>query len=243
MSDTHFAGLYDVLMEDAPYEDWMNYTVPRIKNEGAVLDLACGTGTFTLMLEEAGYHVSGADISDEMLAAAERKGRNEGKSTSFFKQDMRTVDGFSELDAVTLYCDGLNYLKHDEDVKQTFASVYRALKQNGVFLFDVHTPYKMEHVFDNQLYGENSESISYLWFCEPSDEPLSVTHLLTFFVRTQSGFYERMDEELYQRTYSPEVYKQWLEEAGFDQVQLSADFGSRPLEAEDDRCFIAAVKK
>ncbi|NJP36515.1 class I SAM-dependent DNA methyltransferase [Alkalicoccus luteus] len=243
MSDTHFAGLYDMLMEDAPYEDWMTYAVRRLKRGGDVLDLACGTGTFTLMLAEAGYHVSGADISEEMLAAAERKVRQEGNNTSFFKQDMRTLNGFSNLDAVTLFCDGLNYLPHEQDVKRTFASVHSALKQDGVFLFDVHTPYKMEHVFDNQLYGENSEAISYLWFCEPADEPLSVTHLLTFFVRTGTGLYERMDEELYQRTYAPEVYKQWLEEAGFAQVNLSAEFGSRPLAESDDRCFIAAVKK
>jgi SAM-dependent methyltransferase len=243
MKHDHFASLYDLLMEDAPYESWLGYAKKYLPNQGRVLDLACGTGTFSLMLAQKGYDVVGVDLSEDMLTVAEEKARKAGAGIEFVSQDMCELQGFQKLDGVTLFCDGLNYLRQEQEVKQTFSLLAQALKTGGVLLFDVHSPFKMEHIFDHQLYGENSDVLSYMWFCEPSEEPLSVQHTLTFFLKKETGYYERMDEEQYQRTFNPNDYKQWLIEAGFDQIEISADFGTKEIEEEDDRIFFKAIKK
>lgn len=243
MSLNHFAALYDLLMEDAPYEEWLQYTKKYVKSGSSVLDVACGTGTFTLLLEEEGFETSGVDISAEMLAAAEKKARDNGGQSRFYRQDMTEMTGFHALDAVTLYCDGLNYLREKEEVRAAFKQIFQSLKPGGVFLFDVHTPFKIEHVFENQLYGENAPEVSYLWFCEPGEEPLSVHHSLTFFIEQEDGRYERQEEELYQRTFPPLIYKQLLQESGFYQIEITGDFGNSPVLPEADRLFFKAVKK
>ncbi|PYZ94223.1 methyltransferase type 11 [Salipaludibacillus keqinensis] len=243
MTHDHFASLYDVLMEDAPYDSWLEYAEKYVHKEGSILDLACGTGTLTMMLANRGYEVTGVDVSQDMLTVAERKARKSNADVRFILQDMRELEGFNQLDGVTIFCDGLNYLTKEEEVIQTFRRIASSLKPGGVLLFDVHSPFKMEHIFDHQLYGENSESLSYMWFCEPNKESLSVHHSLTFFIKKDEDLYERMDEEQFQRTFLPSTYHQWLEEAGFHRISISADFGNKELEEEDDRIFFKAVKK
>ncbi|MCE7794181.1 class I SAM-dependent methyltransferase [Salipaludibacillus sp. CUR1] len=243
MTLEHFASLYDALMEDAPYESWMTYASRHLKEGGNVVDVACGTGTFTLMMAEHGFNMAGADLSQDMLTVAEDKVRQSSQNIPLYLQDMCELSGFTELDGVTLFCDGINYLNKEEDVKKTFRKIALALKPGGVFLFDAHSPYKMEHIFDNQLYGENEESLSYMWFCEPENEPLSVRHSLTFFMKNKEGTYERLDEEHYQRTFLPREYLNWLKEAGFDHIEITGGFGEEELKDDDDRVFFKAVKK
>lgn len=243
MSLEHFASFYDVLMEDAPYDKWIEYTKKHVKAESRVLDVACGTGTLTLLLEREGFQTFGVDISEEMLAAAEKKVRDRQMNTQFFQQDMREMGGFEELDAVTLYCDGLNYLADEKEIYSSFHKISKSLRSGGVFLFDIHSIVKMTHVFNDQLYGENAPDISYLWFCEPGEEPHSVHHALTFFVKQENGSYERKDEELYQRTFSPAVYERLLKESGFDQIEVTSDFGNEEADSQADRLFFKAVKK
>ncbi|SDN44300.1 class I SAM-dependent DNA methyltransferase [Alkalicoccus daliensis] len=243
MSEQHFAALYDTLMEDAPYGAWLQFATSYVKKSARILDLACGTGTLTLQLEDQGFQTTGVDISGEMLAVAEKKARERGNNTVFMEQDMRHISGFSNMDAVTLFCDGLNYLAEENEVKSTFSHVAESLRSGGVFLFDVHSPFKVEHIFDHQLYGENAEEITYLWFCEPGEAELSVHHSLTFFIKQEDGRYLREDEELFQRTFLPSVYKKWLIEAGFHNIVISGDFGKRDYLEEDDRIFFKAEKK
>ncbi|MBU9722530.1 MULTISPECIES: class I SAM-dependent DNA methyltransferase [Bacillaceae] len=243
MNEYHFASIYDVLMEDVPYEDWLTFASTHLKHKGKILDIGCGTASITLLLSEAGYEVSGVDISQEMLTVAEEKVRLSNKNISLYCQDMRKLEGFNDFDGVTIFCDGLNYLPDSEAVKQTFRNVFNALKPGGIFLFDVHSPYKMTNIFNDQLYGEDRTDISYLWFCNPGDKPLSVEHALTFFIRRQDGTYDRLDEEHFQRTFSPEDYKEWLSDVGFIDIEVTSDFGREKENEISDRYFLKAVKK
>ncbi|SER79899.1 class I SAM-dependent DNA methyltransferase [Salisediminibacterium halotolerans] len=242
MSD-HFALLYDRLMADAPYKEWEKLAVQKIPQNGSVLDLGCGTGTLTIYLALSGYNVTGLDLSGDMLAVAQKKAQDERAPVTFVQQDMRELTGFNRLDGVTLFCDGLNYLTDEADVCEVFRRVYDSLTEGGVFVFDVHSPYKMTDVFADGLFGENGEDISYLWFCEQGEKPLSVEHTLTFFVRAFDGRYERVDHELTQRTFLIDDYRKWLEDCGFTDVDISADFGREKPDEASDRIFFSAVKK
>ncbi|TVP85037.1 MAG: class I SAM-dependent methyltransferase [Alkalicoccus sp.] len=239
----HFASLYDELMEEIPYRKWLEYTKKNVPDGAEIVDTACGTGSFTLLLEKEGFKAHGVDISGEMLAEADQKAWAEGSGISFYEQNMTELNGFENMDAVTLFCDGLNYLSSGEEVQKTFQQAAASLKQGGVFLFDVHSVHKMENEFFEQLYGEDRDNLTYMWYCEPGEEPMSVHHILTFFLKKENGSYERYDEELYQRTFEPSRYKEWLESAGFYKIELSGDFGKKNPGPEDDRYFFKAVKK
>jgi len=67
---------------------------------------------------------------------------------------------------------------------------------------------------------------------------------LSFFVLDErDGKYNRIDEFHEQRTYSVEQYSQWLEEAGFEILEITADFEEKPPRSDSERNFFMARKK
>ncbi|GGE74751.1 class I SAM-dependent DNA methyltransferase [Priestia taiwanensis] len=241
MAYGRFAHLYDELMSDVPYEKWMSYVKQYVPAKGAsVLDVACGTGTITQLFMQHGYNVTGVDLSEEMLAVAAGK---VGDKVPLYAQDMSQLDIGATFDVVTIFCDSLNYVLDEEDIKRTFASVYEHVKQDGYFLFDVHSLYKIHDIFANETFTVNEEEISLIWNCFEGEYEHSVEHELTFFTKDeQNDYYHRFDEFHVQRTFEPAQYIQWLEEAGFEVVSVRAEYGDEDVEETSDRIFFAARK-
>ena len=71
---TSFAQVYDLFMDNIPYDDWCNYLEELLKkygvNKGLILELGCGTGSVTRRIDEKGYNMIGIDNSEDMLAIA-----------------------------------------------------------------------------------------------------------------------------------------------------------------------------
>ena len=71
---TTLAGAYDGLTIDVPYEAILDFLEAILRRSGKtpamVLDLACGTGSMSLLLAQRGYQVIGVEISLEMLSVA-----------------------------------------------------------------------------------------------------------------------------------------------------------------------------
>lgn len=69
-----FASVYDIFMDNVPYEAWCEYIKSLLQeygiDDGLVLDLGCGTGKMTRLLAAAGYDMIGVDNSEEMLEIA-----------------------------------------------------------------------------------------------------------------------------------------------------------------------------
>ncbi|WP_141994188.1 class I SAM-dependent methyltransferase [Bacillus sp. B4EP4a] len=246
MTYERFAYVYDELMKDAPYEKWLMILTAKLEQYGIggrkVLDLACGTGEMTVELAQHGFEVTGVDLSDEMLLVANEKAVKLGLSIPLFQQNMAELEGLGQFDCVTIFCDSLNYLRDEEDIVKTFSRVHEHLKDGGLFLFDVHSIYKMEEIFRDNTFAVNGDEVSYIWECFPGVEPYSVEHDLSFFVRDESGMYDRFDELHYQRTYPVEQYKKWLEQAGFTVSEILADLEDAPLAAETERILFVASK-
>ncbi|MDO7488088.1 methyltransferase domain-containing protein [Peribacillus frigoritolerans] len=247
MTYERFAYVYDELMKDAPYEKWLMILTAKLEQYGVggrkVLDLACGTGEMTVELAQHGFEVTGVDLSDEMLLVANEKAVKLGLSIPLFQQNMAELEGLGQFDCVTIFCDSLNYLRGEEDIVKTFSRVHEHLKDGGLLLFDIHSIYKMEQIFGDNTFAVNGEEVSYIWDCFPGEEPYSVEHDLSFFVRDdESGLYDRFDELHYQRTYPVEQYKNWLEQAGFKVSEILADFEEAPLVKETERILFVASK-
>jgi len=244
MAYTHMAAVYDRLMADTPYDQWLDW-VERCFSRGAkpvsVIDLGCGTGSISIPLAKRGYRVTGVDLSAEMLAVAYDKMRKEQVNVTWVEQDMRELD-VMQADAVISLCDSLSYLTEEEDVQSTFQRVYAHLAPGGMFLFDVHSPYKILQVYGNNTFTWQDDEVSYIWqcFCDPLR--LEVEHQLTFFLRQPNGLYQRVEEQHFQRAYQPVQIMRWLASAGFADIQVSADFTDLPPQANSERLFFRAYR-
>jgi 2-polyprenyl-3-methyl-5-hydroxy-6-metoxy-1,4-benzoquinol methylase len=178
MSYEQFAYLYDELMKDAPYDEWVSYVEGILAKYGIeatrLLDLACGTGELSVRFAKQGFDVTGIDLSEDMLAVAQAKAEATGAKIPFFQQNMANLEGQGQFDLIGIFCDSLNYLQSEEDVQATFSNVYQHLQSNGIFIFDVHSLYKITDVFINQTFALNDESVSYIWNSFPGEFPNSV---------------------------------------------------------------------
>lgn len=250
-----FALVYDRLMADMPYDDWVAFAEEAFRRHGqapeTVVDLGCGTGSITLPLSAKGYRMYGIDLSEAMLAVAQYKsgrlqaGRLQGGSGEplWLEQDMTQWELPEQVDAAVSFCDCLNYLADEEEVAAVFRQTYAGLKPGGLFVFDVHTPGTLREYADNQPYVYNEDDLSYIWLCDLDEEHVSITHELTFFVREPGGGHHvRFDETHTQRAYPLERLAEMLGEAGFADIRTYGDFTWEEAGGHTARAFFTAVK-
>jgi SAM-dependent methyltransferase len=241
-----FALYYDQLMADAPYEKWMTFFEQALARYEQVprhlVDLGCGTGTLTLRLFEAGYKVTGIDLSEEMLACAQSKAPQHSPRLRFLCQDMRELHLPEPADLVLSFCDSLNYLTEEEDLRNTFRRVRQSLKPGGLFLFDMHSLYKLRETLGQNLFYEIGDDVSYLWQSSFDPETDTVEYDITFFVLAdeEGELYRRFHELHVQRAYEVEELKGWLYDAGFQTVEVYADFSwDAPTDTSERLFFVA----
>lgn len=244
MSYTHMAAVYDRLMADMPYEKWIAFAEQFWARHGqpsSVIDLGCGTGSIAIPLSQKGYRVFGVDLSEEMLAIAYEKMQQVRGQVTWVQQDMCKLS-LPQVDSVISFCDSMSYLVEEQDVKETIQRAYDHLRPGGSFLFDVHSPYKILHIFGNHTFTYLEEDVNYVWQCFTDEERLEVEHQLTFFLRQEGRLYKKLEEDHLQRAYQPTQMVSWLREAGFDEITLTADFEHAPPHAQSERLFFSAKR-
>lgn len=243
MAYHHLAYVYDRLMEDTPYEQWLAWleaSVPDVINKKLeIIDLGCGTGNIAIPLAKRGHQVTGVDLSAEMLAVAQEKMREHRLEITWTEQDMSQLSAHP-ADLIVCFCDSLNYLLEESQVAATFHCVFEHLRPGGSFLFDVHSPHYMLETFGNNTFTWLDEDVSYIWNCYLDPQRLEVEHQLTFFLRQPNGLYRRLEEVHWQRAYQPISLVGWLREAGFEEIVITADFRHQPPEEHSQRLFFRA---
>lgn len=235
MGYNNFAYHYDAMMSDVDYDWWLNIIQTHIPENAQILDVGCGTGTLSLQLATAGYHVTGLDLSEDMLVVATEKAKTTDVDVTFIQKDMREIGELSGYDAILAAVDTVNYLTCENDVKKMFQGAKLALNSGGIFIFDVHTTAKINDIFDDYLYVENTDALTYIWHVAHGEKPLSIIHELTLFAQNENGTYHKSVEHHHQQTYERHQYTAWLDETGFDILATYEEDMSRIL-------FVAKIK-
>ena len=229
---TDFAQVYDIFMDNAPYDRWADFLAERLKRDGIrdglVLDLGCGTGTVTRLLAEKGYDMIGVDSSEAMLNIALEKEAENRQNILYLEQDMREFELYGTVRAVVCICDSLNYLLEEADLEKTFRLVNNYLDPGGLFVFDFNTVYKYETVIGDATIAENREDCSFIWenFYDPEERINEYD--VTVFVREQEGpeggLFRRFTETHYQRGYTLSDIRGLIEKSGLHFAEaLDAD--------------------
>ncbi|WP_195940162.1 class I SAM-dependent methyltransferase [Romboutsia sp. 1001713B170131_170501_G6] len=242
-----FAFIYDELMNEVDYNGWVEYIEEIIEKEGTkvqnILELACGTGNLTIPLTKKNYDIAGIDISEEMLGVAREKAEKEGVELVLLQQDIAELDfDITNLDCVLCACDGFNYITYDEDLENVFKKTYELLKENGLFIFDISSFYKLSSVLGNNMYGENREDVAYMWQNYFDDEENLVEMELAFFVKDEDGRFERFEEVHQQRAYTEEEILDMLQSVGFKDIKVYSDFTFETPKKDSERIFFVAKK-
>lgn len=235
-----FAHVYNELMDDEIFKQWRDYVINHIKPAASILELGCGNGQLGILLTESGYDFTGLDLSDEMLSLAQVRQEEADVEFPQIQGDMRDLSGLSEFDAIISFCDSLCYLPTKSDMETTFVEVHTHLKKDGFFLFDVFTTEHIEKL-DGYSYHDELPGIVFMWDSYHGELPHSIEHDLSFFVEQQDGTYNRQVELHQERTYPIKEYLSMLKGAGFQNIEVHADFNEE-ISGNNTRWFFKAQK-
>lgn len=232
------ALVYDSLMYDIPYKEWVEFIRENLKGQ-TVLELGCGTGSITERLS-AYYDVTALDLSEDMLDVARQKLMKKGRTARFVKGDMRDFSVHKPMDNAIIVCDGINYLLSEADVKKAFLKVYENIKAGGSFIFDISSAYKLKNMAD-QLFSEDADEVTYIWRNTMENDILSMD--ITFFVAEDEERYYRFDEKHLQRAHSLEEISLWLNECGFEIISITDNYTEESVKDDTIRITFCAEKK
>lgn len=252
------ARVYDKLNAEIDYTAWADFFEACFDRylphrPELLLDLACGTGRMTLELAARGYDMIGVDGSADMLGEALLQ--NDGRyNILWLQQDMRSFELYGTVGAVSCCLDSLNYLLTPEDLSKCFSTTHNYLDPNGLFLFDMNTPYKFEHVYGNNAYVLEDEIV---WedgersavYCGWQNTYHSESGLcdfdLSLFEEDADGRYRRSDEHQVERCYDLETVKKCLADAGFELLGVWGGFDFSSPAPDCERWYFAAraIKK
>lgn len=245
---TSFAQVYDLFMDNVPYEEWCAYIAGILRDygieDGLVLELGCGTGSLTRALSGAGYDMIGVDNSENMLEIAMDK-QQEGEDILYLLQDMREFELYGTVRAVVSICDSMNYILTYEDLVQVLRLVNNYLDPGGILIFDMNTLYKYEEILGENTFAENRPEGSFIWENYFDEETGINEYDLTLFIRDQEegDLYRKFEETHYQRAYRLSEVRRAVEEAGMEFL-TSYDAGTRePVREDSQRIYIIAREK
>lgn len=240
-----FAYYYDKLTYDVEYKKIAEF-IKRIfdryaKNDvSLVCDLACGTGSICNLLSDFGYDMIGVDFSPNMLdVAAEKKGE---RNILYLNQDISNFELYGTVDAFLCLLDSVNHLNNEKDFDRMFCLANNYLNPEGLFVFDVNSPYKFKNILADNVFTYDSDDIYYVWENELDEKNGICTFYLTFFVN-ENGLYRRFDEVHTERIYTDEKIRKTAEKSGFEVVGMfGGNYDFAVPEKDSGRIFYVLKK-
>jgi SAM-dependent methyltransferase len=234
---------YEAQLEAAAQQDAA--AQPGEDDSRSLLDLCCGAGHLALHFLEQDYRAVCLDLSPHMLEYA-RKNTMEHHArgeVQFIQADASNFTLPSPVGLVVSTYDALNHLPDLEALKSCFRSVWSALKEGGLFVFDLNTRSGLKRW--NTISVEDSPDLLLVTRGIYDGQGGKALFRVTGFVRAENEFYERFEETVYNTVFEMEEVAAALRETGFGQVHPALlQALDRPLEdpEQEGRVFFVAKK-
>lgn len=244
-----FAYYYDMLTENVDYKSRCEYICNLLAEggvgKGILLDLACGTGTMSMLLSDKGYDVIGVDASEDMLSVAQEKKMESGKDIMFLCQRMEELDLFGTINAAVCTLDSINHITDEETVKKVFSKVSLFMEDKGLFIFDVNTPFKHREILGNNTFVYDMEDVYCVWQNSTDKNTLLTEVSLDIFEKDteeEDDVYYRYSEEFSERGYELSEIREWLQENKFEVLGVYEEMTTDEVRENTQRAVFVARK-
>jgi SAM-dependent methyltransferase len=127
----------DVLAEVDFYEHcFEQFAAGKIKR---ILEPACGSGHYMVLLGKAGYQVTGYDLSASMVAYTQERIKKVrmSKQVRVLQGDMRNIKFDDKFDAAINQINSLAYLKTEAEIIDHFKTTADALVEGGLYIVEL----------------------------------------------------------------------------------------------------------
>lgn len=247
MSYGIFSSVYDILTENVEYERIAEKICSLLRSNGVdgglLLDLGCGTGTLSFLLEGKGYDIIGVDVSEDMLAVANEKKYDENSSAIFLCQSGEELDLYGTIDCAVCSLDTVNHISTLEKIRETFEKISLFMNMGGIFIFDINTVYKHEKILGDNTFVYDMDEVYCVWQNTLNKTEMRTDIDLDFFIKNEDDeSYERFSESFSEYAYKAEDILKILGECGFEILSLCDDYTDKEVTEETQRITIIAKK-
>ncbi len=214
-----------------------------LKTGDRILDLGCGPGLYSSRLCLQGMKLTGIDISRRSIGYACSQAEKERLDINYICADFFDIEYEGNFDAVLqFYGEICTFSDEKRDV--LLSLIYRALKDNGIFIFDVSTrALRMREGLKNRWYVSEDgfwRAGKHLVLEEGFDYPEDDTWLNQYIVADEDGTVKTY--RLWMHDYSLETISLVLEKNGFKVEQVWNSLSGETYRKGGDWIAIAVRK-
>jgi len=240
---SELAYIYDDVMAHVDYKTWaefihdiiMSRSVPHIN----ILDVACGTGSLLLELENFHFQLWGFDQSHAMLTIAKRKIEGRGCQIPIWQSNMTSFYVKKKFDVILCLYDSFNYLLEKRLWNNFFNAADACLNHNGLIIFDICTEKNSVKYFNN--FFEKSKGKDYSYTRKSVFIKETLIHSNVFKINYDNSniiFIERHEQRIYKIA---EVID-FLSKSQFKLLNIYDDFSFRPASENSLRAHFILEK-
>ncbi|WP_164217213.1 class I SAM-dependent methyltransferase [Virgibacillus sp. YIM 98842] len=215
---------------------------------GTILEPGVGTGRMLIPLLEKGLRVEGFDVSEDMLKICRRNCETRGLNPDLFQDHMESFLSDKKYEAIIVPTGTFLLLHRREDSIKALKNFYYHLAEGGKLVLDLslQTDLSMENISTRTWELGDGEMITL------ETKKVEVDYINQYTMSHHR--YEKWDngklvqtelEQFPLRWYGVEEFKLILEQLGFQDIVISADYeyGVYPTEESQMITYEAVVNK
>ena len=214
MYEKAMARYYDKMMENLLY-DIEIYLKNASVLGGQILELACGSGRVMIAMAEKGFHVTGIDLSRDMLDLLNeklvKKPRRVRERITTYQCDMTNFCLSQKYKLIMLPATSISLLLNDDRIQSLFKCAYNHLENGGRFIFDYRVS---DSIVRNTDFGKTQ---CYTWDYNNKKEFLLFTESIDYSkLQTYTNLYAELIENFETKRFFGSSVKRLIDDAIID---------------------------
>lgn len=208
----------------------------------SILDVACGTGGYSIELDKNGYNLTAVDLDSKMIEHLSKKTNRIGSKVKFLQADMLDLYEKFDKDAFeAVFCIGnsLVHLDSADQIKDFFIDIRKLLVEDGTFIFQIIN-------YDRVI----SKDIKSLPTIVNEAVPLKFERFYSYEKETQKIIFKTIlsvpnktiENEIYLTPLMHDEAVSLLKDAGFKEINIYGDFKKNKFDKDNSYSIIIEAK-
>ena len=210
-----------------------------------VLDVACGSGEYTVQLAKAGYKVAAVDLDEAMVLKAKEKIKAEGVSADVFESNMLELSEKLQPGYDCVFCIGnsIVHLGDTDEILKAVKQMHSLLSPGGSLVLQIINYDRIIKFGVNELPAIKNDDIG-LEFIRKYilDRDTGKIHFNTVLTVQNREIQERYENTIPLYPLLGSDMEKVLKEAGFQSYQFYGDFSSAPYNESSYMLVVKAEK-
>lgn len=232
--------VYDIVFPKD--EQTLKFLRDNLKGNSKILDLACGTGTYSIALAQKGHRVDAVDLDEEMIRLAKGKG---GLYVNFVMGDMTKIkDTFDKEMYDLIFCIGnsIVHLKSKEKIAKFIKDIHDKLNDGGAAVIQIinYDRVLKQDIKELPIIDRPDKGVKFIRNYNHKEE--QKIEFKTELTVTHDGKTERFENTVDLITLQEDELLKMMKDVGFKHISLYGDFSGERFNEESFALIVKGFK-